>query len=52
MTKAWIIRKAVGEKLDKFCHDCYYRALECGELGTYSVHDFRAQKIRKVDEAC
>ena len=36
MVVAWNFRKKqAGENIDKFCHDAYWHALDCGEIGAY-----------------
>ena len=49
LVKAWMVRKQQGEKIDQFCHNAFYHALESGELGTWSANDFRTAKVHIID---
>lgn len=42
-------RKNLGENIDKFWHDAYYHAIECGDLGAPSVQELRTRKMQWID---
>ena len=49
LVKAWMVRKEQGEKIDQFCHNAFYHALNSGELGTWTAKDFRTVKVHIID---
>ena len=49
LIKARKKRKKLGENIDKFWHDAYYHAIECGDLAVCSVPELCVRKMQWID---